>query len=72
MRRILIKFDFVMVALLMFCVGFLVDSYLRRQNPNVTDCYCMSFKCRIVFVADNPMIVLQHPVEVLKSLTYWE
>jgi len=69
MRRVVTKLNFLMIAFLMFSIGVRVDSYLRNQN-GTTDCYCVSYKCRVVSVTDNPMIVLKHPIEVFKFLTY--
>lgn len=69
MRRILTKFNFVMIATLMFSISFWVDSYLRKPYEN-TFLACNTFKCDVVFLADNPMIALKHPIETFKALVY--
>lgn len=71
MRCLLKKFNFLMIAVLMFSIGFWTDSYLRRQNGS-TDCACMKLKCRIVTVADNPGFIVSHPIEIFKFLTYYD
>ncbi len=70
MRRVLRKSNFVMIAILMFSVGFWVDSYIRTPNPDMTDCFCMSFRCRFVTLADNPSLLFTHPIEIFKALAY--
>lgn len=72
MRNILRKFNFVMLAFLMFSIGFRIDTYIRTSNPGITDCSCMTFRCRFVVLADNPTLLFTHPLEVFKALTYKE
>jgi hypothetical protein len=64
-----------LVAGLMFSSGVYLDSYLRTRNSGITDCFCMTFKCRVVTVADNPQLIFTHPIETVKALwsyTRWE
>lgn len=69
MRCLLKKFNFLMVAVSMFSVGFWIDSYLRKPYEH-TSLVCATFKCNIVFLADNPSIVLKHPIEASKELLF--
>jgi hypothetical protein len=55
------------VAVLAFFAGASLDDYLRSPGP-LQDCFCMSAKCRLVFVADHPLASLSHPLETLDSL----
>jgi hypothetical protein len=70
MRRILRKVNFVMIAILMFSVGFWADSYLRARNTEHISLVCTTFKCNFIFLADNPSIALKHPIETFKALIY--
>lgn len=69
MRRLLIRFIFVLTALLMFSMGVWTDSYLRDIGEN-TYLACNTFKCNIVAVADNPMMFFEHPIETIKTIIY--
>ena len=62
-----------LVALLLtFYVGASLDYQLRMPGA-IPDCNCMSAKCRIVFIADHPLLALSHPLETLDLLrtAYW-
>ncbi len=65
MRRIQTK---LIIAILIFAFGVWVDTYLRTRKSGITDCSCMSFKCRLVTVADHPSLLLTHPLEVVELL----
>jgi hypothetical protein len=72
MRR---RFINLLVAVVMFSSGVWFDSYLRTRSSGITDCFCMTFKCRIVTVADNPQLIFRHPIETAKyvwTYTIWE
>ncbi len=55
------------VGLSAFFVGASLDYQLRKPGPYL-DCTCMSLKCRLVFIADHPLISLSHPLETLDML----
>ena len=67
MRRYSPKFIFLTIALLMFFVGTAIDYYLRA-NVGKTCFGCSTFVCKIVFIADNPLIVHRHPVDIINDL----
>jgi hypothetical protein len=53
-------------SVLAFLTGAALDYQLRRPGT-IPDCFCTSAKCRLVFIADHPLISLSHPVETLDS-----
>lgn len=55
------------VAVLMFSVGGAVDRYLRA-NVGPTCFGCSTFACKIVTLADDPVIFLMHPIEGIELL----
>ena len=57
----------IVVFALAFVSGLWLDGYLRTAN-GIPDCFCVTLKCRLVAVADNPMVVVEHPVEVAQAL----
>ena len=72
MRRRVIN---LLVAVVMLSSGVWLDSYLRTRNSGITDCFCMTFKCRLVTVANNPQLIFTHSVETakyLRSYAVWE
>jgi hypothetical protein len=71
MRCLLIK---LVVSLATFSLGLFVDDYLRTRNSGITDCACMTFKCRAITVAEHPLTALMHPAETFEYLgtySYW-
>jgi hypothetical protein len=54
------------VGLSAFLAGASLDYELRR--PVLLDCACMGLKCRLVFIADHPLVALSHPLEILELL----
>ncbi|HEX7955900.1 MAG TPA: hypothetical protein VF508_03105 [Pyrinomonadaceae bacterium] len=54
------------VGFLAFFVGASLDQELR--TPKMQDCACMSLKCRLVAVADHPLLFLSQPLETLDLL----
>ncbi len=58
-----------LIAVLTFVTGVAVDSSAQLEQGPITDCWCMSAKCRIVAIADNPVDALTHPADTLKSLS---
>ena len=56
------------VVLSAFFTGAWLDYRLRAPGER-TDCFCMSLKCRIVFVAEHPLTALRHPLETIEMLT---
>ena len=62
-------------ALAMFSLSVSVDSELRTRRSGITDCFCMTFKCRWITVAEHPLLVLRHPTQTtnyLSTATRWE
>jgi hypothetical protein len=48
---------------------------LRTRNSGITDCACMTFKCRAITVAEHPVTALMHPaetIEYLRTYSIWE
>jgi hypothetical protein len=54
------------VGLSAFIAGASLDYQIRK--PGLLDCACMSLKCRLVAIADHPLIYLSHPLETLELL----
>ena len=54
------------VGLSAFLAGASFDHELRTQRH--LDCACMSLKCRLVFVADHPLVALNNPLETVNLL----
>jgi hypothetical protein len=54
------------VGLSAFFAGASLDYQLRK--PTLLDCACMSLKCRLVAVADDPLVYLSQPLETLELL----
>ena len=69
MRRYKPRFKFLIAALLMFGIGAATDAYLRA-NVGPTCFGCSTIACRIVMVADNPLVFLQHPIETIEMFWY--
>jgi len=57
----------VAVGLSAFFAGASLDYQLRKPGPYL-DCACMSLECRLVAVADHPLIFLSHPLETVEPL----
>ncbi len=55
------------VGLSAFFVGASLDYQLRKPGPHL-DCARVSLRCRLVSVADHPLISLSHPLETLDML----
>lgn len=69
------RFIKLLVAVMMFSSGVWIDSYLRTRRSGITDCFCMTFKCRLVTVADHPQFIFTNPIETAKLLwtsSTWE
>jgi hypothetical protein len=58
-----------LLAILMFGLGYGVDSYLRA-NVGMNCFGCSTISCKIVTIADNPSIALHHPIDTLSELFY--
>ena len=58
-------------ALLTFAVGAYTDSFLRA-NKGPTCFGCSNRICYIVEYADNPQIVISHPVQAVEELILFE
>ncbi|HEX8475149.1 MAG TPA: hypothetical protein VF666_14060 [Pyrinomonadaceae bacterium] len=56
------------VAALTFVIGVSVHSHLLWRLDHQRDCYCVTYTCRVLFVADNPLNSLMHPWEAIKLL----
>ncbi|HYO63860.1 MAG TPA: hypothetical protein VER08_09535 [Pyrinomonadaceae bacterium] len=56
------------LGVLTFLVGTSAEVYLRPPGP-MPDGYCMTAKCRLVHIADEPAFYLRHPVETIKRLS---
>jgi len=72
MRRFAFK---MLTFLFLFGMGVAVDYELRHNRRGITDCSCMSFKCRFVTFADNPSILATHPIEsiaMILSITFYD
>jgi hypothetical protein len=54
------------VGLVAFFAGASLDQHLR--TPGLLDCACMSLKCRLVAMADNPLLFLSHPAKTVELL----
>jgi hypothetical protein len=60
------RYRAIAIALLMFTLGVAIDSYLRAPETGITNCFgCSSLSCKVVFVADNPVLSLLHPLETI-------
>jgi len=55
------------LSLVAFGMGGFIDSYLRA-NVGPTCFGCNNLTCKIVGYADNPRLVVSHPVEVIQDL----
>ena len=72
MVRILLS---LLISLATFSIGLSLDKYLRTRNSGITDCFCMTLKCRAITLAEHPLIVVRHPLEAvtyLTTYTVWE
>ena len=66
MKRYSPKLITLIVALLMFSVGSAID-FTLRANVGPT-CYgCSNFACKVVFLADEPMLFVRHPIESFRE-----
>ncbi|HEX8354876.1 MAG TPA: hypothetical protein VF611_18355 [Pyrinomonadaceae bacterium] len=54
------------VGLSAFFAGASLDYQLRKPGP--LDCACMSLKCRLVSIADHPLVFLSDPLETIELL----
>ena len=60
------RYKIAIVALFTFTVGVMIDSGLRRPESGITNCFgCGSLRCKIVLVADHPVISISHPLETV-------
>jgi hypothetical protein len=55
------------VGLSAFLAGASLDYQLRKPGPYL-DCACMSLRCRLVAVADHPLLFPSHPLETVELL----
>jgi hypothetical protein len=55
------------VCLLTFILGAYIDAFLRA-NVGTTCFGCSNLTCRIVTIADQPLIAVSHPIETADFL----
>lgn len=54
--------------ILTLTLGAAVNTELRTKRSGITDCACMSFKCRIMMAADHPKLFFTHPIEIIEDV----
>ena len=60
-----------LIAVVMFSASIWLDSHLRTSAGGFPNCWCLTFKCRVVKVADQPLLILTRPIETAKFLFLW-